>query len=134
MVNVTVTGDVVKLVRTPVTLSDPLTGIPVTATLLSLVQLKVVPLPPPLPMIGVTVAPEQIVCVKGAALTAPVIPGFTNTVAVTGVPVQPLAVGVMVNVTVTGDAVVFVNAPAIVFPLPEAAMPVTETVLFLVQV
>ena len=49
--------------------------------------------------------------------------GFTNTVAVTGVPAHPLAVGVMVNVTVTGAVVVFVSAP-LILPLPLAAMPV----------
>ena len=49
-----------------------------------------------------------------------------------GVPGQPLAAGVMVNVTVTGAAVVLVNEP-LIFPLPLAAIPVTATVLFLVQ-
>ena len=58
--------------------------------------------------------------------------GFTNTVAVTGVPVQPLAVGVMVKVTVTGEVVVLVSAP-LIFPVPLAAMPVTATLLSLVQ-
>jgi hypothetical protein len=37
-----------------------------------------------------------------------------------------------VNVTVTGALVVFVNAP-LMFPLPLPAIPVTDTVLFLVQ-
>ena len=58
--------------------------------------------------------------------------GFTVAVAVTGLPEQPFAVGVMVNVTVTGEAVVFVNAP-VILPAPLAAMPVTEAVLFLTQ-
>ena len=78
----------------------------------------------------VIVAPEQIVCVKGVADAIGA--AFTNTVAVIGVPTHPLAVGVMVNVTVMGDAVVFVKAP-VILPDPLAAIPVAETVLSLVQ-
>ena len=37
--------------------------------------------------------PEQIVCAVGVAVTTGI--GFTVTVAVIGVPVQPLAVGVI---------------------------------------
>ena len=58
--------------------------------------------------------------------------GVTITVAVTGVPVQPLALGVMVKVTVTGAVVVFVSAPLILL-VPLAVMPVTATLLSLVQ-
>ncbi len=58
--------------------------------------------------------------------------GLTPTVAVIAVPGQPLAVGVMVNVTVTKALVVFVNVP-LISPLPLAAIPVTVPVLFLVQ-
>ena len=43
-----------------------------------------------------------------------------------------MAVGVMVKVTVMGAAVVFVRAP-LIFPEPLAAIPVTVTVLSLVQ-
>ena len=57
---------------------------------------------------------------------------FTITVAVIGVPVQPLAVGVIVNVTVCCTSVVLVNDPEIL-PVPLAAIPVTATVLFLVH-
>ena len=60
-------------------------------------------------------------------------PAFTSTVAVIGAPVHPLAVGVMVNVTVIGIAVVFVKAP-VMLPDPLAAIPVIVAVLFLVQV
>ncbi len=59
--------------------------------------------------------------------------GLTKTVAVIGVPVQLLAVGVIVNVTVIGAVVVLVSVP-LMFPLPLAAIPVTEAVLSLVQV
>ena len=74
--------------------------------------------------------PEQIVCAAGVgtALGA----GFTSTVAVIGEPVQPLAVGVIINVTSTGALVVLVNEP-VILPDPLAAIPVTETVLSLVQ-
>ena len=58
--------------------------------------------------------------------------GVTNTVAVTGVPVQPLAVGVMVKVTVTGAVVVLLSAP-LIFPVPLAVMPVRATLLSLLQ-
>ena len=79
----------------------------------------------------VIVAPEQIAWDNGLADATG--EGFTWTVAVTGAPVQPLAVGVMVNVTVTAAVVVLVRAP-VILPEPLAAIPVTEVVLFLVQV
>ena len=91
-----------------------------------------VPLTAPLNATGVIVAPEQIVCDAGVATAAGL--GFTSTVAVMGVPEQVLAVGVMVNVTVTGAVVVFVNVPLIsVGDDPLAVIPVIEAVLFLVQ-
>ena len=58
--------------------------------------------------------------------------GLTTTVAVIEVPAQPLAVGVIVKVTVIGALVVLVKEPEML-PEPEAAMPVTATALFLVQ-
>ena len=78
----------------------------------------------------VIVAPDKIVCVSGVADAAG--PAFTSTVAVIGAPAHPLAVGVIVNVTVSGVAVVFVNTP-VISPDPLAAIPVTEAVLSLVQ-
>ena len=74
--------------------------------------------------------PEQMVCETGVATILP--DGLTSTVAVMGVPAHPLAVGVMVKVTVTGAVVVFVSAP-LILPVPLAAMPVTATLLSLVQ-
>lgn len=62
--------------------------------------------------------------------------GLTVTVTVMGVPVQvvPALVydGVMVNVTITGEEVVFVKVPEIL-PEPLAGIPVTVAVLSLVQ-
>ena len=58
--------------------------------------------------------------------------GLTNTVAVIGDPTQLLTDGMMVKVTVTGALVELVKFP-LMFPLPLAAIPVTETVLSLVQ-
>ena len=81
--------------------------------------------------IGIIVAPEQIVCDNGVADATG--PAFTSTVAVIGAPVQPPPVGVMVKVTVTGAAEVFVRDP-VILPDPLAAIPVTVAVLFLVQV
>src|SRR5690242_14422841 len=74
--------------------------------------------------------PEQMVCDAGVATALGV--GFTSTVAVIGAPGQPLAVGVIVNVTVTGALVVLVNVP-LMLPEPLAAIPVTVPVLFLAQ-
>jgi hypothetical protein len=73
---------------------------------------------------------EHMVCEAGVASAFGV--GFTSTVAVTGVPGHPFAVGVIVNVTVIGALVVFVKAP-LISPAPLAAIPVTETTLSLVQ-
>jgi hypothetical protein len=130
IVNVTVTGVNVVLVNVPVILPEPLAVIPVTVAVLFLVQLKVVPATLPVNTIGVIAKPEQIVWLDGVAVASGV--GLTNTVAVIGVPGQPLAVGVIVKVTVTGAKVVLVNVPAIL-PAPLAAMPVTLAVLSLVQ-
>jgi hypothetical protein len=58
--------------------------------------------------------------------------GLTVTLAVTGVPEQPLKIGVMVKVTITGALVILVKAP-LISPVPLSAIPVTEAVLFLVQ-
>lgn len=75
--------------------------------------------------------PEHFVCDAGVATAFGV--GFTSTVAVPGVPVQPLAVGVIVKVTVTGTLLVLVSAP-LILPEPLPAIPVTVNTLSLVQV
>jgi hypothetical protein len=130
IVNVTVAGAVVVLVSAPLISPEPLAAMPVTVPVLSLVQLYIVPAVALLSTIVVTDAPEQIVCDAGAAIATGT--GFTNTVAVTGTPEQPLAPAVIVKVTVIGAAVAFVNIP-LISPLPEDAMPVTDPVLSLVQ-
>lgn len=89
-----------------------------------------VPLTLPLSTIAVIAVLVQTVCEAGVATAFGV--GFTSTVAVIGVPGQPLAIGVIVKVTVTGAVVVLVSEP-LILPEPEAAMPVTDTVLSLVQ-
>jgi len=86
IVNVTVTGALVVLVSVPDILPEPLAAIPVTATVLSLVQLYVVPLTLPESTIVVIAVPEQLVCEDGVATAFGV--GFTSTVAVIGVPLQ----------------------------------------------
>ena len=80
--------------------------------------------------IVVMALPEQVVWFEFVAVAVGV--GLTNTVAVIGAPGQPLAVGVMVNVAVIGALVVLVRVPEI-FPTPLPAIPVTPTVLSLVQ-
>ena len=84
MVKVTVTGTLVVFVNVPLILPLPLAAIPVTATVLSLVQLKIVPATLPESTIVVIAEAEQIVCADGVATALGV--GFTSTVAVTGVP------------------------------------------------
>lgn len=74
--------------------------------------------------------PVMITCIWPATAVGV---GFTSTVAVIGVPGQPLAVGVIVKVTVIGAAVVLVSVPLILVPLPLAGIPVTVAVLFLTQ-
>ena len=86
IVKVTVTGEVVVLVSVPEILPLPFAAIPVTATVLSLVQLYVVPLTLPLRTIVCIAVPEQLVCEAGVATAFGV--GFTSTVAVIGVPVH----------------------------------------------
>ena len=85
----------------------------------------------PLSRIGVILAPEQIVWLFGVDTASGV--GFTSTGAVIGAPVQPLALGVMVNVTSSGAKVVLVNVP-LISPLPLEAMPVMVVVASRVQV
>ena len=75
--------------------------------------------------------PEQVVCADGVATAFGI--GLTIIVAVMGVPEQPLAVGVMVKVTVTAALVVLVRTAAGTLPVPLAARPVTATLLSLVQ-
>lgn len=131
MVNVTVTGALVVFTSVAFISSPlPLAPMPVTATLLSLVQVKVVPETLLFKSISVMDAPEQIICADGLAVAFGV--GSTKTVAATVAPVHPFNTGETEKVTVTGANVVLVNAPDI-SPLPLAAMPVTETLLFLVQ-
>ena len=134
IVNVTVTGAAVVLVSEPLILPAPLAAIPVTATVLSLVQLYTVPATLPVITIVVIGRPLQIVCDEGVATAFGV--GFTSTVAVITAPAQVVPalvkVGVMVKVTVTGTLVVLVNVP-LISPVPLAAIPVTVATLSLVQ-
>ena len=78
-------------------------------------------------------SPVMITCkVPGVVTTIAFGVGFTSTVALIAVPVQPPAVGVIVKVTVTGALLVLVSVP-LISPLPLAAIPVTVPVLSLVQ-
>ena len=87
MVKVTVIGPVVVLVSVPlIGVTAPLAAIPVTVATLSLTQVKVVPVVLLVNIILAIAEPLQIVCDAGVAIAFGV--GFTNTVAVTGVPVQ----------------------------------------------
>ena len=130
MVKVTVIGAEDVLVKLPLMSPLPLAAIPVTVPVLFLVQLKVVEATLPVIAIVVIAPPEHIVCEAFVAVALGV--GFTNTVVVIGLPRQPFAVGVMVKVTVIGARVVLVKLP-LMSPLPLTAIPVTETVLFRVQ-
>jgi len=96
-----------------------------------LVQLYTVPGTKPVKFTGAVGSPLHTTWL-GTGLTVGI--GFTTTVAVVVGPVQPLADGVMVKVTVIGALVVLVNVPEIGVPEPLAGMPVTVTVLFLTHV
>ena len=95
IVKVTVTGALVVLVSVPLILPAPLAAIPVTATVLSLIQLKVVPLTAPLNAIVPIAVPEHTVCDAGVATAVGV--GLTVIVKVFGAPVQ----GVLLQETVS---------------------------------
>ena len=118
------------MVNEPLILPEPLAAIPVTKSVLVLVQLNVVPLTAPVNAIVVIALPEQMDCEAGAATAFGI--GFTNTVAVIDAPGQPLTVGVMVKVTVTGALVVLYKLPTM-SPEPVPGIPVTVPVLSLVQ-
>lgn len=130
IVKVTVIGAFVVFVNEPKILPGPLAGRPNTEIALSLVQVNDVPLTLLLRTIVVMDDPEQIICEEGVAITLGV--GFTSIVAIMGTPSQPLAVGVIVKVTVTGLVVVLVNTP-LILPVPPVLIPETATPLFLVQ-
>ena len=80
IVNVTVTGEVVALVKLPLILPVPLAAMPVAAAKLSLVQLyTVVGIGLPFNTIVVMAEPEHIVCVEGVAVAVGVPITFTVT-------------------------------------------------------
>ena len=81
------------------------------------------------PSTVVTFSCEQILVAEGVATTLGI--GFTITVAVTVLPLQPFASGVTVKITVSGALVILVNIP-VISPLPFATIPV-EMLLFLTQ-
>jgi len=89
MVKVTVTGALVVFVNDPLIFPEPLAPIPVTATVLSLVQLYTVPATLPDKTMVVIAEPEHMVCDDGVATAFGI--GFTITLAVE-VEVQPLPV------------------------------------------
>ena len=119
----------------------------VTGAVPALIAVKLAILPVPLPARPIDVCVlVQLYTVPGGAVTAPVKViaavgeplhstwlatgltvgvGLTTTVAVMGVPGQPLAVGVMVKVTVIGALVGLVKVPLIGVPEPLIGMPVT---------
>lgn len=131
IVKVTVIGEVVMLVNVPAISAEPLSPIvPPIPVIVGLVHANVVPAVLLVNAMGTIVPPEHIIWLAGVATTFGV--GFTNTVAVVGIPGQPFAVGVIVKVIVRGAAVVFVNVPAML-PVPFAAIPVTVPVLSLVH-
>ena len=129
IVNVTVTGAKVVLVSVPDILPVPLAAIPVTVATLSLTQLYTVPATLPVSTIVVIGTPEHTVCDEGVATAFGI--GFTTIVAVVVGPTQPLAVGVMVKVTVCGALVRLFNTAAGTLPAPAGGRPVTFTLLSL---
>ena len=131
MVKVTVSGCPVVLTNVPLIGPVPLAGMPVASVTLSRVQLYVIPWNVLEGMISV-IGPEQIVCVAGLTVEGG-IASPTVTVAVKGVPGQPLLDGVIVKVTVTGALVLLMKIP-LIFPVPLPPIPDTSVVLSRVQV
>lgn len=86
IVKVTTWSTFVVLVSVPMISPEPAAGIPVAVTVLSLVQLKVVPITLPLRTMLVIGSPEQTDCDDGVATAFGV--GFTVIVKVLGAPVQ----------------------------------------------
>lgn len=126
----------VLLVRFPEMVApDPVSPtVPVKFTMLSRLQLYVVPATAfgLLIVILAMLFPEQIVCVIGVADTVGF--GFTITCEVAASEIQPSSeVAYKEKVTVCGAFVLLVKFPEITCVLPLAAIPVTFTVLFRVQ-
>lgn len=103
---------------------------PKPIAVLLLVQLYVTPATGLVNTTGAVIVPLHTVWLAGWSTVGV---GATITVAVIGAPGQPLAVDVIVNVTVTGAFVVLVNVPVIGVPEPLAAIPVTVALLSLVH-
>ena len=80
IVKVTITGVSVVFVNAPLIFPAPLAPIPVTAPVLVLVQLYIVPTIVPLSTMGIMAVPEQMVCEEGIAIASGV--GLTNIVPV----------------------------------------------------
>jgi hypothetical protein len=123
-------GALVPLVPVkPEMLPVPLAGIPIAGLLFVQEILFIPPDVETVKFTGGIAAPLHTVWLATGVIVGI---GFTTTVAVIGVPGQPLAVGVMVNVVVTGAVVVLLNAP-LILPEPLAAIPVAAPILSLVQ-
>lgn len=130
IVNVTVTGELVVLVSVPEISPEPLAGIPDIVPVLSLVQLKTVPVTLPVSAI-VVIGPEHTVCEAGVAVTIGV--GSTVMVNVTGVPVHTvpplLYSGVTVISATTGELLVLTAENTGISPVPEAGRPIEGVLL-----
>ncbi|MNF94329.1 hypothetical protein D3C84_770360 [compost metagenome] len=130
IVKVTVTAAFVVLVKLPLMFPLPLAPIPVTVPVLSLVQLKVVPVTFPDNPI-VTELVEHVVCVAGVATVLGV--GLTVIVKVLVVPIQlilPLLnLGVTTMVATIGVVPLLMAVKAGMFPFPDAANPIEAVLL-----
>ncbi len=76
--------------------------------------------------IAVIAPSEHTVCEEG--VVTPTGSGLTVTVAVNELPAQPLVEGIIVNVTICEVVVTLFSEPEM-FPVPDAAIPVTLSVL-----
>ena len=85
IVKVTITGKLMVLFNIPVISPDPLAEIPLATSVLSRVQVNVVPVEDPAKWIFAIGDPEQIDWVEGVAITSG---GFTVIVKVIAVPVH----------------------------------------------
>lgn len=131
MVKLTVAWVLPGLLRVPLMLPDPFAGMPVTVKL-SLTQFKTAPAVVLDGMMVLILLCEQIVWVE--EFTDATAVGLTTTVAVDIFPGHPLAVPVILIVTVCGSVPLFAKLP-LMFVVPDIGMAeLIPTGLSLVQV
>lgn len=102
----------------------PLAASPIPGVLF--VQLNIVPDTAPVKLIAEVEAPLHTIWLPGFVTEAV---GLTIIVKIIGVPVQPLADGVTVNVAITGAEPVLIAVNEVISPVPVAESPIPGVLL-----